>query len=576
MSQPKSFSLILLYDKMSSSLPVAQALKEKNIDVQIAQNAGELIQSVAARNIDLVGLSVNHASTRSLIQVLREKTRIKILIFGEDKSSATAERVDDLDADFKVNGVATAYNVWMKIAQAVKFKMKEADNNGNILYSGGKTTTQRQDAAIIVKSNKADQKYREATEMVSSNKKKKKQKQQVMAGEDEAETAFTQRPSATSSDVMYFKKDEKQKNSEKKQSIFKKNSNAKKSKGKSDDELIEDEVSALENMFKDPFQKKSRDKVDLGNTSNEALAQGGVTVDDANLGFNGEVDLEQIQKEESQDLGSVRQADEKMDQDIGNVVSLDKHRKAKLEKKRAQKEKAELNQSFQPSEEESRPFRDIVLSAAHSSYAEKEASVEGFGPINKMTVVPVDKNRDRGFLIFCTSDNQFVTSGATPIDLFKKSLQDKLGDNDAIGIGESYNIETEEIDLQSWVRNESDFHVIVEDPKSQKQILICFISKDAIYPDTNKSIELNMLKVELEVIPILTPINFNVFLYFARNKRLIPYLRRGGKLTEAQMQRLGKHGVDTIYISEADRKALYSFFISQTIHQDLRPIKKAA
>lgn len=574
MSQQKIFSLILLYDKMSLSLPVAQALKEKNIDVHIAQNAGELIQSIAARNVDLVGLSVNHASTRSLIQVLREKTKVKILIFGEDKSPATAERVDRLDADFKVNGVATAYNVWMKIAQAVKFKMKESDHNGNVLYSGGKGSGPKQDAAIVVKSGKNEQKERTGSEIISSSKKNKKIKQQKSENKENDSFTFEQQKDSKQ-DVMLFKKEDKDKN-KKDSSPFKKNSSLKKAKGKSDEQAVEDEVSALETMFKDPFKKKSSDILDSAKESKEAPSKGGVTMDQSDLEFNPEVDLEKMSAEESGELGNVMQTEQKKEVEPGSVIHFDRNKKKKENKKEQKsKSRGENSQAAAEEDQNKAPFKQIVESAAHSSYVAKESSVTSFGPINKLTVVPVDKNRDRGFLIFCTNDNQFVTSSGTPIDAFKKSLQEMLDHNDALGIGESYNIETEEIDVQSWVQNGSDFHVIVEDPKSQKEILICFVSKEAIYPDTNKSIELNMLKVELEVIPVLTPINFNIFLYFARNKRLVPYLRRGGKITEAQMQRLGKHGIDTIYISEADRKALYSFFISQTIYQDLRPTKKA-
>lgn len=593
MSSQKHFTLILLYDKMVASLPVAQALKEKGIDVSVSQNAGELIQIIASKNVDMVGLSANHASSRSLIQVLREKTSVKILIFGEDKTLTTVERIDRMDADFKVQGVATAYNIWMKIAHVVKSKMKESDNNGNILYSGGKSSSNNDNQSIAVKSTSSSSKTNlsGATNIFSKKKKDKKQKEKQNEELETIEISDFQKKSEKQSDVMFFKKDSKEisvdshdeateelsAKSGKKGSPFKKSS-LKKSKEKSEEQLIDDEVSAVEQMFKDPFQKKSRDIVSPDVEASSPLKQGGVTVsNNAQAESSGSIrdsELDEMMKEES--LGTVQDLSAVGTEDIGSV-QFDQTKKQKFKGKKLNSAKQNKEEAF--SEEVGRQkveFKQLVESAAHSAYVSKESGIDSFGAINKMTVVPVDQNQDRGFLVFCTSDNQFLTSGGTTVDVFKKSLQEKMHHQDAMGIGESYNIETEEIELLGWVPSASEFHFIVEDPKSQKQILICFIPKESIYPDTNKSIELNMLKVELEVLPTRTPLNFNVFLYFARNKRLIPYVRRGGRLTDDQLGRLNKHGIDTIYISESDRKALYSFFISQTLHQDFQPIKKVA
>lgn len=593
MSSQKHFTLILLYDKMVASLPVAQALKEKGIDVHVSQNAGELIQTIASKSVDMVGLSVNHASSRSLIQVLREKTSVKILIFGEDKAHTTVERIDRMDADFKVQGVATAYNVWMKIAHVVKNKMKESDNNGNILYSGGKQSTSSDNQAIVVKNSQHQAKTNisGATNIFSKKKKEKKQKTKSESETDNIDVTDFQQRSEKQSDVMYFKKesaemkaksgpmgsDELSAKTGKKESPFKK-STFKKNKGKTEDQLIDEEVSAVELMFKDPFQKKSRDIVSPETQSKNPSKQGGVTVDDQNQSQQESMedpDLDAMMAEES--LGKVQNMSLEATEDIGKV-KFDKSKKQKMKGKQfgEKKSREENSQASESAHHMKADFKTLVESAAHSAYVSNEMGIDTFGAVNKMTVVPVDQNQDRGFLVFCTSDNQFLTSGGTTVEVFKKTLQEKMHHQDAMGIGESYNIETEEVELTAWVSSTTDFHFVVEDPKSQKQILICFIPKESIYPDTNKSIELNMLKVELEVLPTLTPINFNVFLYFARNKRLIPYVRRGGRLTEDQLGRLEKHGIDTIYITESDRKALYSFFISQTIHQDLQPAKKSA
>ncbi len=553
MSTPKSFTLVFLYDKMVASLPVAQALKEKNLEVHVAQNAGELIQFVANKNVDLVGLSANHPSSKSLIQVMREKTQVKILIFGEDKSQGTAERVDRLDGDYKVLGVATAYNIWMKIASMVKNKMKETENNGNILYSGGKSTTQKQDSTITVKSNTENKSFKlEGSSGFGKKKKDKFKKQQsdpeqndVMNFQDPANpNGFAEK----SSDLMFFKKDAVDDKKSKKKKSFSKD--------------LEDMAASLDTTPEDPLRNGKNAK------------QGGAAVNEESLS---EIELGEVSRR-NEKTGNLGNVSESSLQESGDKVSFEDGQKDQVTTakfgKNKHKKSAKISDAGVPAQEI--PFKEQVMAAVTGAFVSKNETPEEFGTINRLTVVPVDKEQGRGFLIFCTKDNQFMGTSGPAFEEFKNSLIEKMSKYEAVSVGEVYNIETEEIDIQNLVQNSSDFHTIVEDPKSQKQVLICFVAKENIYPDTNKSNETNMMMVELDVIPAETPINFNLFLRFSRNNRMVPYLRRGGELTEAQVNRLNEHGVQSVFVPEEERKALYSFFISQTIHQDIRPIKKAA
>ncbi len=546
MSTPKSFTLVFLYDKMVGSLPVAQALKEKNIDVHVAQNAGELIQFVASKNVDMVGLSANHASSKSLIQVLRERTQVKLLIFGEDKSQGTADRVAKLDGDLKVIGVATAYNIWMKIATLVKNKMKESESNGNVLYGGsGKASTIKQDSAIIVKSNKENTNIRIEGSSAFGKKKKEKNKKPAQDVDHKNDVINFQNHSEKSdaneksSNLMFFKKEADAIKKAKKKRSFSEDSDETASQGTDGDEL-----------------------------SGANAKQGGIAVMEEMNPEMGLGDVSSAAKDSQDELGSVSEIGMQDNNGSTDQISGSKFNKNKNKK------------STKPSDGRSTvveiPFKDQVMAAVNGAFKSNTNTSEEFGTINRLTVVPVDKEHRRGFLIFCTKDNQFMGTSGPAFEEFINSLIEKMSSYEAVSVGEVYNIETEEIDIQNLVQNSSDFHTIVEDPKSQRQVLICFVAKENIYPDTNKSSETNMMMVELDVIPAQTPISFNLFLHFARNNRMIPYLRRGGELTEEQVNRLTERGVQSVYIPEEERKALYSFFISQTIHHDIRPNKKAA
>ncbi len=587
MSQAKTYTLIFLYDKMALSLPVAQTLKEKNIEVHVAQNAGELIQLIASKNVDMVGLSANHASSRSLIQVLREKTHVKILAFGEDKMPSTAQRIDKMDADFKILGVATAYNIWMKIAPSVKAKMKEHENNGNVLYSGGSSTQQKSHQAIIVKNSKgaAEKEKADSGANIISSGKKKKDKNKRKNAEPAMDDTFEQGDSpAQGNDVMFFKKDapvsKESKRKDKSDGLSKKSSLGKNNKKTQKD--IDAEFDSMESMVSPNLSMKkapTNDDVEVDIESAQANTGGGKMEQEVPDELDGSIIQVGLDKNPDAGIGSVDNLG--AESKVGKLLKFDKKNKKKLKGKANKEKESEEEVTAQAADEVAEeipqePLENIIQKAALSAYVSVEPGKENFGSINKMTVIPVDRDVDRGFIIFCTNDNQFLSTIAASMDTFKNSLQETLAEQGMVVVGESYNIETEEVEILNWVLEKSQFHYMFEDAKSQKQIMICFLPKENIYPDTNKSTELNMLKVELDVIPPATPLNFNVFIYLARNNRVVPYIRRGGKFTDEQMARLGDHGVDSVYINEEDRKALYSFFISQTIGQDLRPIKKAA
>ena len=150
MSEAKTFRLILLYESMPPSLPAAQGLKDKGVEVKVVDSAAALIQSLVQKQFDVIGLSANHTSCTSLTKIIREKMKLPIMVFGEDRKEQTMKKVQIANADFKINGTLTAYNAWMKIHGLYKDKMtedfgaasvKDGDNSSKNSSSGQRSTT---------------------------------------------------------------------------------------------------------------------------------------------------------------------------------------------------------------------------------------------------------------------------------------------------------------------------------------------------------------------------------------------------------------------------------------------------
>lgn len=153
MAHGATFSIALLFDNPLNSIQIAQSLKDKELDVHVAHSAAELIQLIATQQLDLVGLSVNHASASSLVQVLKSRTQISILAFGEDNEMSTAKAVAKTGASFQITGAVTSYNIWLKIGHLVKEKQRQQERLARMNVR--KDAMEEEDAgAMIIRSSK--------------------------------------------------------------------------------------------------------------------------------------------------------------------------------------------------------------------------------------------------------------------------------------------------------------------------------------------------------------------------------------------------------------------------------------
>lgn len=149
MVETTAYSMALLFENHANSLQVAASLKEKEIDVHVVASAGELIQSIVNHKLDLVALSVNHPSTTGLVQVLKVKTKVSILVFGEEQTKRTAESVLRTSADHQVTGAITSYNIWLKIGHLVREKQKMLERAQHVRTQ----PIENNESALIIKSS---------------------------------------------------------------------------------------------------------------------------------------------------------------------------------------------------------------------------------------------------------------------------------------------------------------------------------------------------------------------------------------------------------------------------------------
>lgn len=585
--QAKQFILVLLYENVSSSLPVSQALREKgDIVVNVVQNASELIQTIATQKTDMVGLSVNHASTISLIRVLQEKTNVQVMLFCEDKNVQTMRKMDKLNCDLKIAGVANGYNIWMKIGHMVKAKTREDADNKKIVLSGGSKIGKKKDnkkKAFFVKGGEKKKAVGGGAE-VSEEQEMRTALEQEEVSDGDAPEAITENRSvaavaadkpinlkAPTSEGVVIKGTGPVKKTG--SLLFKKKDEAKKSKLTPPAKEEPKELGQVTTMG-----AKAPDKKDLGGTvvfSGQERA-GSQT-------FKKDPVDERVGKVKTQPTV----ADEKKPNT--NVLDFQKKKKKIQERQGLKTDKKKSVERIQSRSQEKpvvetvppmvklrhkKQFKEAVQKALESSFSRQNTTSPGVGAVNKMTVVPVDNSKEKGFLLFCSQENDFLT--AEDLEKVRSKLLEemKADPNSDFNLGDTFNVETFDVDLCQWGEKYGQFYYHFEEEKTGKQIVVCFIKRERIYPDLKMMEDLGLYRIDLADLPPMLPVNFNAFIYFNKNNRLIPYLKHGGKLTHKQIQRLFKRGFKFLYIKEEDKSDYYSFFIALSLNQDFQPIRK--
>lgn len=146
----KTFTLLLLYNKLSASIPVAHALTEKGLQVLAVDNSTDLAQYMRTREVDFVGLSVSHANAENVYGLLKNSpAKIPLFAFAEEDSRAAKDKLGASQAEMKIQGVASGYTIWKAISNIVKNKVGVQD--GKIILSGMKDDIDLELGDVIIK-----------------------------------------------------------------------------------------------------------------------------------------------------------------------------------------------------------------------------------------------------------------------------------------------------------------------------------------------------------------------------------------------------------------------------------------
>lgn len=682
------YSIVLLFEDQANSLLVAPPLKEKGLDVHVVATAAELIQIIAVQKFDLVCLSVNHPSATSLVQVLKIKTHVAVLVFGEDQSTETSRAVLKTAADYQITGTISSYNIWMKIGHLVKEKQRQIENASRMLSnrfkeqegntvvksSGSKPTEPTGEAVgkvqikavtaekkskvsviseerITVKSSSNEDKITVKSAILKKEKKilmgaKKKAPKLQIEGQDDVEvitgpvesdagsvaikedatpihvTALEVKSEKPAPKGKLLKKAPKSavapatpvtvqvealapaptgkvkveesvapaKSAKSFRPVGKIKKPEKRKENLSEDEQIDREIDQLQNLF---FETDPN-VIGLGeaNVVEDNNATDNSTVDLHNEEATSRGTVELKAKTHDDDRGTVRKSiadalengavvveeQSSYQTEEARILSIEAaraHRK-KIKEKSAQKAEAALKIGTKEHLLFKKIFREAVAKAGEKSLKRSE-NTHSIGAVTKVSLIPVDNVSERGFIIVANNANDF--SPIDEISGFKETLNSEMNGvktKHEFVLGDTYNIETLEVDVAAWAERSSQFFYTFENPDSGKQVLICFLKREDLFPETCHMESQRMYRIDIHEVPSRVPVSFDAYLFLARNDKMLPYLRRGGFLTGKQIQRLYQRGFKFLYLKDEDVRDYYEFYFSFALNQDFRSAKKFA
>lgn len=660
MANVASFSIVFLFENPANSLQVVQSLKEKGVDVHTVSTAPELIQMIAAQKFDLVCLSVNHPSASSLVQVLKIKTQVAVLVFGEDAAGNTSKAVFKTAADYHLAGVISSYNLWMKIGHLVKdkqrhsdaaakslsLKVRSEDESAMIIKSSARGKEQQQEAvekAAVVKSSPKG-KAPKSTIISSSDQlatsphpERKKEKKLLMTGvkkkslpslkhamktlpkveqEDIDRSSLGQQlpsePDEVQNEVSHGEPTERENTTKGKllkmgkpkikeakgKILFTKQATPKQSIAKAptapltEEQILENEILQMENLFSDGAST-SFESLESAEDSHQSDEVGEVMVfeqhshqpatildgeGDEHMGSTF-ADLPEVS------AGSVvhdnKEDESSYDSEADKIISIEA---ARLRKKKA-KEKRVAEKKIEEEKKSSvhsmhrlkfkKMFKEAVGKAGEKGFLKAE-NKKAVGRVTKVSLIPVDNPTERGFILMANSQNDFTT--IDEVSAFKSTLKAEMSSfgEESFELGDTFNIETFEVNVTEWAERSSQFFYTYESPQSGKQVLICFLKRDSLFPHARKIDEFDMHRIDIYEVPPKTPIQFDAYLFLERNEKMLPYLRRGGSLTAKQIQRLYKRGFKFLYVKDEEVREYYSFYLCLHLNQDFRLERKLA
>jgi hypothetical protein len=490
-----------------------------------------LSQSIESRpDMVAVSMSVRHPTINQLPQIFTNALKCPVILFIEVDDMRSRSLLSACNSDFKINGLLTAHNLWMKIRHCQESQSQSKNELDKIQDVADSTASEKDDDLIILRGSKF-----EPVEDLTKSKLSYLLKANQRDGSDSHSDQFSETTE------------------EKKTSEQAKNDGFIADIGQDKLDQNQREVLKGSTEISNPDSITDTDKVSESN-----LEQSN-TLSPIDTNF-----LDKEKHQEASDALTIKSIDhsniqEKSQNEDENKVA---EGEPKIKEKKTGIGKTKRNKSKKAIEEEK-----IILECSQSSAKQLLKELQDNQNLEALDsgvgMIAVKMNHSAGcLLIRARADNKL------PEEWFDKFRNQLLRQLKASGyesqISPYYskldNKYREIVETKDKFSNEEDG----EDPN------FLFTVHDYEEPELPLSMESGLLELDPQLIKPGKILYFDVYIYLPKNKKNVRYVREGGFMSEEQARRLEQSANGKkVYVAPDDELKLRRFLLEISVESDL-------
>lgn len=563
--------LKVIVDKVNATRPV---------EVSHFSNLKEFLMFCIQTKPELVGISVNfpHKSVMQFPKVFKMALGACVIVFGEKQDAKGRKLLAGAQADFKISGMITAHNLWMKIIGYQKMKEEDqaASSGGSMssqknkamdstvhLKGGNDTQINQQNNNLLnslfsalgesapdddsnmnhVSSSGVEGPDKDLGQLLNSDSGNQEVSSSLDSVADQLggssstnKSGVTHASGGMTDDAGMAMSDREVENASNE------SSNTTNAKSDLPGEGGEGQSASEDRKGSSKSEKENNVKLAKPGLENENNPNSEQLSKNSADSSDGESNREN--NSDGNEFGKVKLADEK------EIKAAEKERKKVKNEQEERKQKDILIESCELA------LKDVFLSNI-------EEGSEEFANRDVYTFI-VDMPNVKGYLLLANTDS--VKPDEHVLKDFKAIILENIKNKGYHAeISDSYQIDAE---TENYFLNVTDFCDFVVSGKTGEgsQQVASFVKRESVWPKFEDSDKEDMYLVDIKVIPPRTLVNFDAFIFLPKNNRFVRYLKEGRSLSLAQAKRHTENLSNSKFYLPKDHKSNFTqFFIQNTI-----------
>ena len=198
-----------------------------------------------------------------------------------------------------------------------------------------------------------------------------------------------------------------------------------------------------------------------------------------------------------------------------------------------------------------------------------DATSDKISPIKEVVslqAVTIKSETTNGYLLFGTPKDAQMRDGFFA-DM-KENIQHELKSEFLeFYLAENFEIEVERVSFVDWASMAADFISVHQHGESE--LAMAYFSMDAV-PKIKETEFENMCSVGLESVLPNVKANFNGYINFERNNKMLLYIKEGRSISQKQKERLLKKSIDDIYIPTENKENFCSLMAGECLNEKIK------